>query len=126
MARVQQIVLRHVYLLLGYSPVDLLFHIAPLRLRSSAVFNAFISNLPQLMDQNHLMGWTLLPAVLNLLLYCPSTATVPSANAENGVIVYNYSLWRLEPHIRRNWLMSVEVVMYKVSASILVHHTHKR
>lgn len=33
MARIQQIVMRHLYLLLGYSPVDKLFHITPSRLR---------------------------------------------------------------------------------------------
>lgn len=68
-----------------------------------------------MLDQNHLMGASILEAVLHTLLYCPSTATVASANSESSHnIIYSYSLWRLEPHVRRNWLMAVEVIMYKV------------
>lgn len=33
LVRTQMIVMRHLYLLLGYSPIDKLFHIAPARLR---------------------------------------------------------------------------------------------
>lgn len=33
MARVMMIVMRHLYLLLGYSPIDKMFHITPPRLR---------------------------------------------------------------------------------------------
>lgn len=69
-----------------------------------------------MLDQNHLMGASILEAALQTLLYCPSTATVASANSESSHnIIYTYSLWRLEPHIRRNWLMAVEVIMYKVN-----------
>lgn len=115
MARTQSIVLRHLYLLLGYSPIDRTFHVTPSRLRASAVFNAFLSTLPQTLDQNHLMGWTLLPAALHVLLYSPSTSLVANASSDvSPGIPYTYSLWRLEPHIRRNWLMAVEVIMYKV------------
>lgn len=32
-ARIQMIVMRHLYLLLGYSPLDKLFHITPYRMR---------------------------------------------------------------------------------------------
>lgn len=39
MARIQLIVMRHLYLLLGYSPVDKLFHITPPRLRYVIVIN---------------------------------------------------------------------------------------
>lgn len=68
-----------------------------------------------MLDQNHLMGGSILDAALHTLLYAPSTATVASANSESSHnIIYSYSLWRLEPHVRRNWLMSVEVIMYKV------------
>lgn len=116
LVRTQAIVLRHLYLLLGYSPIDRTFHVTPSRLRASAVFNAFLSTLPQTLDQNHLMGWTLLPTALHVLLYSPSTSLVANANNDtNPGIPYTYSLWRLEPHIRRHWLMSVEVIMYKVS-----------
>lgn len=86
--------------------------------RTSSVFNAFLSNLPQMLDQNHLMGANILEAVLHTLLYAPSPATVASANSESSHnIIYSYSLWRLDPHVRRNWLMAVEVIMYKVHQS---------
>lgn len=112
-ARVQVIVLRHLYLLLGYSQIEKTFHVTPSRLRSSAVFNAFVSNLPQMLDQNHLMGNHLLPVALQILLYSPSPANVSSASQENVPITYTYTLWRMEPHVRRSWLMAVEVIMYK-------------
>lgn len=68
-----------------------------------------------MLDQNHLMGGNMLDAAMHVLLYCPSTANICNANSESSHnIIYTYSLWRLEPHIRRNWLMSVEVIMYKV------------
>lgn len=68
-----------------------------------------------MLDQNHLMGGSILEAAIHTLLYAPSTANVASANSESSHnIIYSYSLWRLEPHIRRNWLMAVEVIMYKV------------
>lgn len=87
--------------------------------RSSAVFNAFIGTLPQTLDQNHLMGGHILPAALQVLLYSPSPANVCSAASENNQCPsYTYTLWRLEPHVRRNWLMSVEVIMYKVNANL--------
>lgn len=121
LARNQSIVLRHVYLLLGYSQIDRTFYVTPSRLRSSAVFNAFISTLPQMLDQNHLMGWSLLPTVFHVLLYSPSTATISNANTEPGLSInYNYSLWRLDPHLRRNWLMAVEVILYKVKNNIFI------
>lgn len=68
-----------------------------------------------MLDQNHLMGAHILEAVLHTLLYAPSTANIASVNSESSHnIIYSYSLWRLEPHVRRNWLMAVEVIMYKV------------
>lgn len=59
------------------------------------------------------MGGHLLPPALHVLLYSPSTANVSSASSESTPCTYTYSLWRLEAHVRRNWLMSVEVILYK-------------
>lgn len=114
MARSQNIVLRHLYLLLGYNSSEKFFHVTPDRLRISTVFNVFLANLPQLLDQNHLMGWTMLPVVLQVLLYSPNpnTNVLPSAESMQNAS-YTYSLWYLEAHVRRNWLMAVIVVLYK-------------
>lgn len=111
-AKTQAIILRHFYLLLGYSPNDRGIYIPPQRLRVSPAFSAYLSNLPQVLDQNHLMGHTLLPTTLVLLMYAPSPHYVPSSM---DFQLPAYSLWALEPHSRRNWLMSLVVLLYKVS-----------
>lgn len=115
--------LRHLYLLLGYNQGEKFFHVSPARLRCSSVFNAFMANLPQVLDQNHQMGWLLLPTVIQLLLYAPNqanggflppgTASGADQNHHNNVVTYNFSIWYLEPHVRRNWLMSLLVILYK-------------
>ncbi|GAB0098713.1 protein unc-79 homolog [Sergentomyia squamirostris] len=115
MAKAQTIVLRHLYLLLGFSQQERNFQISPTRLRSSTVFNVFLANLPQLLDQNHLMGWSILPTALQVLLYAPNpmNGSAPPTAEALANIAYTYSLWYLEPHQRRNWLMAVIVILYK-------------
>ncbi|KAI5736841.1 hypothetical protein M8J76_007669 [Diaphorina citri] len=109
-AKKQTIVLRHLYLLLGYNQVERIFQVSPSKLRMSPVFNAFISNLPQLYDQNNLMGMLILPTSLLLLQYCPCPPhhIIPDFQTHP-----NYSLWYLEPVARRSWLMSLLVLLYK-------------
>lgn len=113
-SKVQNIVLRHLYLLLGYNSTEKFFHQTPDVLRTSTVFNVFMANLPQLLDQNNLMGFTMLPIVMQVLLYSPN----PNSNALTNTEAmqnasYTYSLWYLEPHVRRNWLLAVLVILYK-------------
>ncbi|RZF46360.1 hypothetical protein LSTR_LSTR011144 [Laodelphax striatellus] len=124
MAKHQHIVLRHFYLLLGYNVTENKFHITPSRLRSSPVFNVFISNLPQLLDQNHLMGGMLLsPVVVALLHYCPAPPHLAATLLEGSQppsqqpTTPTYSLWYLEPHVRHSWLMALLVVLYKYQYS---------
>ncbi|XP_012272273.1 protein unc-79 homolog [Orussus abietinus] len=110
LSKTQGIVLRHLYLLLGYNQTERTFHTSPQRLRISPVFNVFITNLPQLLDQNHVMGWVLIPPVLAILQHCPCPPQgVPPTDHQAPT----YSLWYLEPHIRRSWLMSLLVILYK-------------
>ena len=79
--------------------------------RSSAVFNVFIINLPQVLDQNHNMGLFMIQPILTILQNspCPPLKTV---------LVDHYSLscslWHLETHCRRSWLMALLVILYKV------------
>ncbi|XP_018400157.1 PREDICTED: protein unc-79 homolog isoform X2 [Cyphomyrmex costatus] len=110
MSKTQGIVLRHLYLLLGYNQTERSFHTTPQRLRLSPAFNVFIANLPQLLDQNHIMGWLMTPPVLAILQYCPCP---PQSAPPTDHQPPNYSLWYLEPHIRRSWLMSLLVILYK-------------
>ncbi|VVC24664.1 Hypothetical protein CINCED_3A004663 [Cinara cedri] len=103
--RVQGIVLQHLYLLLGYNYNEKGFLLPPEKLRVLPVFNSFLSNLPQMLDQNFTMGHVIAPTALLLLQYCPS----PEAHSINAT----YSLWFLEPMARKSWLMSVMVFLYK-------------
>ncbi|XP_015191031.1 PREDICTED: protein unc-79 homolog isoform X6 [Polistes dominula] len=114
LSKTQGIVLRHLYLLLGYNQTERTFHISPQRLRLSPVFNVFVANLPQLLDQNHVMGWVMTPPVLAILQHCPCPPQgVPPTDHQQPT----YSLWYLEPHIRRSWLMSLLVILYKCQYS---------
>ncbi|XP_024935949.1 protein unc-79 homolog isoform X2 [Cephus cinctus] len=110
LSKTQGIVLRHLYLLLGYNQNERTFHTSPQRLRLSPVFNVFIANLPQLLDQNHIMSWLMIPPILAILQHCPCPPQgVPSTDHQPPT----YSLWYLEPHARRSWLMSLLVILYK-------------
>lgn len=113
--KTQNIVLKHLYLLLGYSQSERGLYIPAQRLRTSPVFSAYLSNLPQLLDQNHLMGWILLNTSLVLLQYCPSPNLMNTSTDNQQTPMY--SLWSLEPHARHSWLMSLIVLMYKYQYS---------
>ncbi|CAG9855370.1 unnamed protein product [Phyllotreta striolata] len=110
MAKTQGIVLRHLYLLLGYSQNDRGLYLPPQRLRSSPAFSVFLSNLPQLLDQNNLMGRLLLPTCLILLQYAPSPYYISNTMEFPQP---TYSLWALESQFRKNWLMALVVILYK-------------
>ncbi|XP_034177759.2 UNC-79 domain-containing protein [Osmia lignaria lignaria] len=110
LSKTQGIVLRHLYLLLGYNQTERTFHTSPQRLRVSPVFNVFIANLPQLLDQNHVMGWVMTPPVLAILQHCPCP---PQGMPPSDHQAPTYSLWYLEPQNRRSWLMSLLVILYK-------------
>ncbi|XP_058979224.1 protein unc-79 homolog isoform X9 [Musca domestica] len=112
-SKTQGIVLKHLFLLLGHNQIDKTFHTSPESLRASAVFNAFMANLPQVLDQNHLIGGLILPSVMQVILYAPN----PNSNAADSYqnLVFNYSLWYLEQYPRRNWMFTMLVVLYKYS-----------
>ncbi|XP_022215824.2 protein unc-79 homolog isoform X6 [Drosophila obscura] len=111
--RTQNIVLKHLFLLLGHNQIDKTFHTTPESLRVSAVFNAFLANLPQVLDQNHLIGGLILPSVMQIILYAPYPTNTSGESYQN--IVFNYSLWHLEQYPRRNWLFTMLVALYKYS-----------
>lgn len=63
------------------------------------------------------MGWCIIPTAFQVLLYAPSLTNGTTNNAAAELphnMSYTFSLWYLEPYARRNWLMSVVVIMYKV------------
>ncbi|KAM3960770.1 LOW QUALITY PROTEIN: UNC-79 domain-containing protein [Aphomia sociella] len=124
--KTQELVLKHLFLLLGYNCVEKYFHISPYTLRQSSIFNAFMANLPQVLDQNHVMGASIAEPTLLLLQYCSGGGAGPAAGAAagpggaggggaaaGGAGVGAATLAPLEPHVRRHWLMALLVVLYK-------------
>jgi hypothetical protein len=140
----QQIVLRHINILLGYSPTEKTFLITPSNLRSLPVFSAFITAMPKVLDFNHKMGGILLSTCIPLLVYCPSPqkylhdASFFSNSASSSTSHHHfsshhghhshhghsaisrrnflpfYSLYLLKSHVRQSWLTSVLIILYKV------------
>ncbi|XP_064622108.1 protein unc-79 homolog isoform X4 [Lineus longissimus] len=106
--KAQSIVLRHLNVLLGYNQTEKAFSVPPFKLRCSTVFNAFLSGLPQVLDNNFTLGNTILPLCLSLLAYSPS----PQRYATDYQPP-NYTLWFLEPHTRLTWLLTFLTVLYK-------------
>ncbi|XP_066975472.1 protein unc-79 homolog isoform X11 [Macrobrachium rosenbergii] len=105
------LVLRHLSVLMGFSPTEHCFSVSPARLRSSPVFNAFLSNLPHVLDHNFNMGTSLLPTCLPVLQFCAAPHRVVDLRYPT------FSLWCLQPHPRRYWLSSVLTFLYKYEYS---------
>jgi len=110
MARNQQIVLRHLNILLGFSQIEKTFLISSSSLRNFPVFNAVITSMPKVLDFNFKMGSMLLSIFLPLLIYSPSHHKYNITSNHLPL----YSIWLLQSHVRQSWLMSVFIIMYKV------------
>ncbi|BFZ12415.1 hypothetical protein BsWGS_15454 [Bradybaena similaris] len=108
----QNIVLRHLNVLLGYNQTEKSFSVPPFKLRSSAVFNAFLSGVMFVLDRNYKLGYVILPITLLVLQYCPSPQRYASDYQPP-----TYTLWYLEPHTRISWLKSLLVILYKYQIS---------
>lgn len=89
-SQIQNLVLKHVSLLLGFSPTERAFCVTPQKLRTSAVFNAFLSALPQVLDRNLAIGATLLPLALSLMIFCPAP---PSKSSSSGGAAAGHMTW---------------------------------
>ncbi|XP_067119858.1 protein unc-79 homolog isoform X2 [Centruroides vittatus] len=111
--RNQHLVLRHINLLMGYSPTEKGFLIPPHKLRSSPVFNPFITSISKVLDFNFKMGTVLLQICLPVLIYCPSPQRYSHEPQPP-----NYSLWLLHSYIRQSWLLAVMVIMYKYNYTL--------
>ncbi|XP_059155568.1 protein unc-79 homolog isoform X3 [Physella acuta] len=108
----QNIVLRHLNVLLGYNQTEKSFSVPPFKLRCSAVFNAFLSGVMYVLDRNFKLGYVILPITLLVLQYCPSPQRYASDYQPP-----TYTLWYLEPHTRVSWLKSLLVILYKYQIS---------
>ncbi|CAJ0941967.1 unnamed protein product, partial [Mesorhabditis belari] len=107
-AKKQSLLFRHFNALLGYSNTEKCFTIPPARIRRSAVCNAFLSGLPEILDSNLIIGNQLLPTVVQLLIHLPSPQKLASDRHN-----CNYSLKLLTQHARHLWLNSLILILYK-------------
>ena len=70
------------------------------------------NSVSQVLDRNFALGNMILPVSLALLQYCASPQRYASDYQPP-----NYSLWLIEPHIRRSWPMALLVILYKVKSA---------
>ncbi|XP_053376174.1 protein unc-79 homolog isoform X2 [Mercenaria mercenaria] len=110
--KAENIVLRHLNVLLGYNQSEKSFSVPPYKLRTSAVFNSYLSGAPYVLDRNFELGNKILPITLLLLQYGPSPQRYASDYQPP-----NYTLWYLEPHTRLSWLHTLLVILYKYQIS---------
>lgn len=81
-------------------------------LRKKSVFSSFLSALPDVLDLNLSMGNLLLNLVFPIMVYCPAKHDfMYVSDIEN--FSPNYSIWLLQSHLRRSWLSSLIIILYK-------------
>jgi hypothetical protein len=80
------------------------------RCRASPVFNSFIGNLPHVLDHNFLMAKKIIAIIVPVLQYSPAVHKVQDLRQPT------YSLWMLQPTIRKAWLTSTLTILYKVAS----------
>ncbi|OTF77235.1 hypothetical protein BLA29_006772, partial [Euroglyphus maynei] len=110
--RSQIIVLRHLNTLLGYSMSENIFLLSAYDLRRKSVFSAFLSALPDVLDLNLTVGSLLLSLIFPVLIYCPAEHRCIYANDQEQFSP-TYSLWLLQSYLRRSWLNSLIIILYK-------------
>ncbi|KAL1232091.1 Uncoordinated protein [Trichinella pseudospiralis] len=111
-AKRQSSVLRHLNMLLGFNVQERTFTIPAHRLRSSAICNSFLSNLPKVLDNNVFFVRQILPLASSLLVYLPSPPKMFAPNSSVS-ITSDCTLWCLEPHMRQHWMWSLLLILYK-------------
>ncbi|CEF65747.1 Protein unc-79 homolog [Strongyloides ratti] len=107
-AKKQSILLRHFNTLLGYSHSEKCFIVPAIRLRKSAVCNAFMNGLPEILDCNLLIGNQMLLIIVQLLHHLPSPNTLINQTQND-----QYTLSLLTPLVRQTWLNTLILILYK-------------
>lgn len=107
-AKKQSILLRHFNTLLGYSHSEKCFIVPAIRLRKSAVCNAFMNGLPEILDCNLLIGNQMLLIIVQLLHHLPSPNTLVNQTQND-----QYTLSLLTPLVRQTWLNTLILILYK-------------
>ena len=109
------------YSLLGYNEVERRFQVMPSKIRSTPTVNAFLASLPQMLDYNFALGETLLLNTILVLQKLPFPPRYASSWQQSHTLMQEshlfqgcgFSLWYLEPSLRKNWLLATVVIFYK-------------
>ena len=114
------------YSLLGYNELERRFQVMPNKIRSTPTVNAFLANLPQMLDYNFAMGETLLLNIILILQKLPFPPRYASSWQQSHTLMQEshifqgcgFSLWYLEPNLRKNWLLAAVVIFYKYNFNV--------
>ena len=95
----------------------------PSKIRSTPTVNAFLASLPQMLDYNFALGETLLLNTILVLQKLPFPPRYASSWQQSHTLMQEsrlfqgcgFSLWYLEPSLRKNWLLATVVIFYKVT-----------
>ena len=116
--------LQSLYTLLGYNENERRFTTMPYRIRCTPAINAFMANLPQVLDNNFIMGRYLLLNTILILQKIPFPPRYATSWTQAYTLMQEkymfqgcgFSLWHLEPSMRKNWLSAVLVIgKYEIS-----------
>ena len=97
--------------------------VMPSKIRSTPTVNAFLASLPQMLDYNFALGETLLLNTILVLQKLPFPPRYASSWQQSHTLMQEshlfqgcgFSLWYLEPSLRKNWLLATVVIFYKVT-----------
>lgn len=109
------------YTLLGFNENECRFTTMPYRIRCTPAINAFMNNLPQVLDNNFAIGKLMLVNVILIMQKIPFPPRYATTWQHAYTLMQEkylfqgcgFSLWHLEPPMRKNWLNTVMVIAYK-------------
>ena len=117
--------LQSLFSLLGYNEHERRFTTMPHKVRSTPAINAFLANLYQVLDNNFKIGEQMLLNVILVLQKIPFPPPYATSWQSGYTLMQEshmfqgcgFSLWHLEPSLRKNWLSAVLVIVYKYNYS---------
>ena len=113
--------LQALYTLLGFNENERRFTTMPYRIRCTPAINSFMANLAQVLDNNFSIGRVILLNTILILQKIPFPPRYATTWQHAYTLMQEkylfqgcgFSLWHLEPSMRKNWLTSVMVIAYK-------------
>ena len=113
--------LQALYTLLGFNESERRFTTMPYRIRCTPAINSFMANLSQVLDNNFSIGRVILLNTILILQKIPFPPRYATTWQHAYTLMQEkylfqgcgFSLWHLEPSMRKNWLTSVMVIAYK-------------